>query len=426
MPKSSIETMKWKINNSIGNDAELIFYGDVVEKIPTQWWTGEKIDGNFIELDQFTKDIEELKTKDNITIRINSGGGDFFSGVTIHNLLKSLPAKKKVIIDGIAASAASIIACAGDEVQVYPGSMMMIHQAKNLMCGWFNVDDLTRGINRLNSAKESMTAIYKEKCKKDEAEIEQLIDAETWLVGQRAVDEGFANSVIKNYETDVEFKIENNGRIVIANGVKHDISAYKNFPKKDLNIKEENLIEKITNKVINTLAGKQATTGTEEVKNLVEEVVESPQNKTEREKEMCKNVEELRTAYPDLVAQVEKTASEQAKTQASIDERQRIQEIEEVQASIGDSELVVKAKFGKNEEVMNAKELAFLAMKSQQKQGEKYLANLEEDTATSKTDDVVTVPNSGSANNQTEEAQTAASMCEVFKTVSQEKNGGIK
>lgn len=425
MPKNSIEMLNYKIINKTNDEGEIIFYGQVVEQIPTDWF-GDPIEGMYIALDDFMKDLEQIKNKDKLTIRLNSVGGDFNTGVVIHNLLKDLNAHKTGIIDGLAASAASVIACACDELQVFPSSRFMIHNAQAGLCGWFDEDGLQKIINRLGSCKTSMTQIYKDRSGKTDEEIQSLTKQETWYVGQEIIDAGFADVLISNENQDIKMKIENNGKILVANGIKHDISAYKNFPKEDLNIKEENFIEKVTNKVLSSLAGKQSTTGVGEDKNLVEEVVETPQNKTEREKEMCKNVEELRTAYPDLVAQVEKTVSEQAKTQASIDERKRIQEIEEVQASIGDTELIAKAKFGKDEEVMNAKDLAFIAMKNQQNQGADYLSNLEADKTAAKTDEVVTVPNTGAANGQSEEAQVAASLCDVFKATAEEKNGGIK
>ena len=113
---------------SIGDDeGEITLYGDVVSRQPVDWWTGEPEPGLYIAPESFMEDLAAVKGKSNITIKINSCGGDLYTGIAIHNAIKGLTGHKVVVVEGIAASAASVIACAGDEVQVYPGSMVMIH-----------------------------------------------------------------------------------------------------------------------------------------------------------------------------------------------------------------------------------------------------------------------------------------------------------
>ena len=89
--------------------AEINMYGEVVSRIPVDWWTGEKIPGNFIALDEFLEDLKEIEDKANINIHINSVGGDFYAGLAIYNRLKVLAGNVTTINDGLAASAASII-----------------------------------------------------------------------------------------------------------------------------------------------------------------------------------------------------------------------------------------------------------------------------------------------------------------------------
>lgn len=103
--------------------AEIVLYGDIVSQQPVDFWTGQAIEGNYITPEGFLDDLSKCKGKNNLTIRLNSCGGDLFTGIAIHNALKGFNGKKTVIVEGIAASAASVIACAGDEVQVYPGSI---------------------------------------------------------------------------------------------------------------------------------------------------------------------------------------------------------------------------------------------------------------------------------------------------------------
>lgn len=369
-----VEKMNYKIINKINDKGEIQFYGEVVEEQPIDWWTGQPIEGMFISLDGFLKDLEQLKNKTEITVRINSCGGDFNTGVVIHNLLKDLPARKIGVIDGLAASAASIIACACDELKVFPSSRLMIHKAQAGLCGYFDEEKLNQAYNRLKTCKSSMIPIYQAKCKKSEKEIEDIINAETWYVGQEIIDNGFAETLI-DAEKDVNLKIDNNGKFVIANGIKHDISNFKNFSKE--NISEETMIEKIKNKVLNAINDNK--------KEIVKE--ESVQNQEREEKIMCKTVEELRTAYPELVAQVEKEAVENSTKDVLMNERKRISEIEEIQDTINDAEMVKNAKFGENP--MQAQELALFALKKQKELASAYLDNVASDNADAKVNDIV-------------------------------------
>lgn len=358
------EKLNYKIINKINDKGEIQFYGEVVEEKPTDWWTGQPIEGMFISLDGFLKDLEQLRNKSEITVRINSCGGDFNTGVVIHNLLKDLSAHKIGIIDGLAASAASIIACACDELRVFPSSRFMIHKAQAGLCGFFDEEKLLQACNRLQTCKAAMLPIYQAKCKKSEEELTNLINAETWFTGQEIIDNGFADTLVS--DKDVKMKIDNNGKFVIANGIKHDISNYKNFSKDDL--KEETFIEKITNKVLNALS---------DTNKPITDISNTDTQAKEREEIMCKTVDELRTAYPDLVAQVEKEAVKNSKVEILAQERKRISEIEEIQDTIADAELVQKAKFGENP--MQAQELAFIAMKQQKEQAADYLSKVKED-----------------------------------------------
>ena len=123
---------------SIGDDeGEITLYGDVVSRQPVDWWTGEPEPGLYIAPESFMEDLAAVKGKSNITIKINSCGGDLYTGIAIHNAIKGLTGHKVVVVEGIAASAASVIACAGDEVQVYPGSMVMIHGVAGLLYDYY-------------------------------------------------------------------------------------------------------------------------------------------------------------------------------------------------------------------------------------------------------------------------------------------------
>lgn len=114
----------WNVVSAADGDAaEITMYGDVCAQQPVDWWTGEPEPGMYITPEGFLDDLAQIKDKGQITIKLNSCGGDLYTGIAIHNALKGLKGHKTVIVEGIAASAASVIACAGDDVQVYPGSM---------------------------------------------------------------------------------------------------------------------------------------------------------------------------------------------------------------------------------------------------------------------------------------------------------------
>ena len=111
-------------------EAELFLYGDVVDTVPTDFWTGEKIDGDFIAQDDFVKDIRSLKEQGvtDLTVHINSCGGNLYTGSAIHDLLKEMVQNVTVIIEGIAASAATVIAVAGNTVKMMKNGLFMIHE----------------------------------------------------------------------------------------------------------------------------------------------------------------------------------------------------------------------------------------------------------------------------------------------------------
>ena len=135
---------------SVGeNDVEISLYGEVVSTRPVDWWTGNPIPGNFIALDEFLKDLDELGTKDNITVHINSVGGDLYAGIAIYNRLKGLGANIITINDGLAASAGSIIFMSGNERRVNSGSNLMIHGAAGFMCGYYQMQDLQTSAKQL-------------------------------------------------------------------------------------------------------------------------------------------------------------------------------------------------------------------------------------------------------------------------------------
>ena len=131
----------------------------------------------------------------NITVWINSPGGDCVAAAQIYNMLMDYPHDVTVKIDGIAASAASVIAMAGTKVLMSPVSMIMIHNPMTVAMG--DTGEMQKAIEMLSSVKESIINAYEIKTGMSRAKLSHLMDAETWMDARKAVELGFADEVMK-------------------------------------------------------------------------------------------------------------------------------------------------------------------------------------------------------------------------------------
>ncbi len=131
----------------------------------------------------------------NITVWINSPGGDCVAAAQIYNMLREYEGKVTVKIDGIAASAASVIAMVGDTVLMSPVSMMMIHNPMTIAFG--DSGEMQRAIDMLKSVKDSIINAYELKTGLTRTKLAHLMDAETWMDAGKAVELGFADGIIK-------------------------------------------------------------------------------------------------------------------------------------------------------------------------------------------------------------------------------------
>ena len=154
----------------------------------------------------FKSDLDSGKGP--ITVWINSPGGDVWAAAQIYNMLLSYGEKVTVKIDGLAASAASVIAMAGDEVLVSPVSMLMIHNPSTMAMG--DKDDLTQAISMLDSVKDSILNAYVKKTGLSKNKLSKLMDDETWMDANKAVELHFADRVMERpdlYHEDEPEKI---------------------------------------------------------------------------------------------------------------------------------------------------------------------------------------------------------------------------
>jgi ATP-dependent Clp protease, protease subunit len=137
--------------------------------------------------------IKDAGDFSSIQVRINSPGGSAFEGVAIANLLRAQGKPISVNVDGLAASAASIIAMCGDTISMGTGSMMMIHNAWTV--GYGNAQELRKIADTLEKVSTSIAEMYIARTGKSAAEIKSLMDAETWLSAEECVNQKFADSV---------------------------------------------------------------------------------------------------------------------------------------------------------------------------------------------------------------------------------------
>ena len=150
-------------------------------------WTGGGVTASRI-----SAALRSIGNKD-ITVRINSPGGDMFEGIAIYNLLRAHPAKVTVEVLGWAASAASIIAMAGDDIRMGLGSFMMVHNAWGMVIG--NRHDMREAAELFDQFDAALADIYQARTGMERADIEQLMNAETFMTAAQTVEYGFADVV---------------------------------------------------------------------------------------------------------------------------------------------------------------------------------------------------------------------------------------
>lgn len=327
----------YNIVNVGENDAEINMYGEVVMAHPVDWWTGEKLPGNFIALDEFLQDLEELSTKDNITIHINSVGGDFYAGLAIYNRLTALDANIITINDSLAASAGSIILQAGNVRKVRAASNVMVHGVIALLRGYYNAQDLKKVIKQFDANNKALINAYVEASGQDADKVKSYVDKETWLTGHEAVDAGFADEVI-DLDGKLDMSVAQNRSHMIVNGLRMSAQWMPTTLPNGISIEAS---ENRSNPAAAPSGGNITDGGT------------NP---------MINTIDELREAYPELTAQLEAAVRADALAQGAADERARLEAIDCIRDNIGNPELVRNAMFGEN--AMTAEQLAFEALRN--------------------------------------------------------------
>ncbi len=297
----------WQIRAQSDNEAEVLIYGEIGTD---DYWSD-------ITAKDFAKELKNIGDIKKLSIRINSPGGDVFAAQAIYSMLKRHSAQKKVFIDGLAASAASIIAMAGDKLVMPFNSMLMIHNPWSWGSG--DSGDFRQLADNLDKVRETMLNVYEKKTGLSNDEIKALLDAETWMTAQDALDMGFADEI--------------EGAIEIA-----------------------------------ACASTITTTSKKYFKRIPEALLGRRKGE---DKPMEITASVLASKYPEIYDQIKKEGYDEGiKT-----ERKRIQDIEDLGCT--DIELVNKAKYETGESVA---EVAVKILKAQSQKKTERLLELEKDS----------------------------------------------
>ena len=379
-PKAiSINRGPYVMEMADGENAEITMYGEIVERHPKHWWTGEPLEGDFIVQDEFLRDLENLSGAKTLTIRMHSIGGEAGVSILIHNRLRDLAAKGtvlKCIVDGVAMSGGSLIMCACDDVEVNPSSLVMIHKAVISLENSCNADDLRKYAAALDASDEAQVSIYKRKALAlSDMTISNMMAKTTYMTGTEAVEKGFADKLLEN-AVPLDIAASADGRSLFVRGRQFHLTPGMFAP---------DTIPTVTPEVVSSVetnTNQPAQTGSEGGKTM--------------------DLIKLRKEDPELFAQLMAEAnagapaSAESRTpapQGSPDavsaavqaEQKRIREIDAL-AGLFDAETINAAKYG--DHPCTAQEMVYQAAQKASQQGRKFLAALEADTAASGAQDV--------------------------------------
>ena len=312
--------------------SELLLYGAISSQ--QSWWEDRVTPGKFNqELAALGEDVPE------IVVRINSGGGDVFAANAIYTRLKDHSAKITVKIDGWAASAATIIAMAGDTIKIARNGVFMIHDPAMTVWDTFKAEDFEKMAEELKVIKQSIVNTYAMKTGRPEQEISDFMAEEKWWTGDAAVENGFCDELMFEESKTV---VENANRIVV-NTIPIDISGFKTVPKALLDSKDYPQNNK----------------------------QEKEEEKRMEPKDTITTIDALKAAYPGLVADIENAAKKE--------ERERIKGIMDMVPD-GYESIAEDAMF---QNPVTAEAVAVKIIAEQKKQGGKYLEDRRTDAENS-------------------------------------------
>jgi len=335
----------WQFRNQADGSGELLLYGDIANE---KSWYSDNVTPK-----QFAEDLAGLGAVSNITVRITSGGGDVFAAQAIGNLLEQHAATVTARIDGVCASAATIVASHCNKVIAANDSTYMVHPV-SMYCGYANAADLQKYLEALATIKENIISLYAKKTGHTKDEVTAWMDAESWWTGPQAKENGFVDE-LTDEETNATY--ENRGGVLFVNS----ISMGAEFDKVPEFVR--NRVKRVVNiKPMPAQARDNQPAG-------------QPEKQQEVQDMEIKTVDDLRKAYPALVDQIEQAARAAATEAATNAERTRIKDLEDM-ALTGSEKLLAEAKY---EKPMSAEDFAKALVKNAKTQGATYLAQAKDD-----------------------------------------------
>ena len=356
---SRTEPKFWDFIDNGDDTAELQLFGTISSQ---ESWR----DDDCVTYRNFINDLNGLGDKKTINVTIQSGGGDVFAANAIYTALMTNKARITGTVIGICASAATIILMACDDRKIAENAVLMVHNPSVSLFGSYQADELAKLTEVTGQVKKSIMTAYMSRLDKTEDEISQLMDEETWYVGQEAVDAGFCDSVVQASFTDSAA-----GHFFI-DGTPHTFKDYmETAVPEDIRKRAQGITPPPVRRTAGTFSGmadrtQERKTGMDE-KNMV-----------------ITDAAGLKAAYPQLCAQIGAEAVEA--------ERERLRAIDEIAAGIP-GDLLAKAKY---EEPISAADLALAQMKANNAAGQQFLAGMVADMQDSGTATVPTDPNVGS------------------------------
>lgn len=213
-----------KVTDKGNESGEIYIYGPITD----EKWTEEEVTPFW-----FKDQIAKLSKIKNINLYINSPGGGVFAGLTIYNIIKRLSANVTAYIDGLAASIASVIPMAAAKIVMPKNALMMIHNPIGIAVG--TAEDMRNEADLLDRAKLAIRSTYENKTKKAEKIISDMMNAQTWMTGEEAVTNGFAD--ILDEQKDMKAYLD--GEKFTINGLNVDLSNFKTFPKNRFNSNDD-------------------------------------------------------------------------------------------------------------------------------------------------------------------------------------------
>ena len=267
----------WKFKNSADGAAELLLYGEISDAS----WYGDEVTPK-----KFAEDLAACGGKD-LTVRVNSPGGDVFAAQAIYNQLKAYTGNVTVKIDGMCASAATVIACAGETVIMPSNTIYMIHNPKSAMLGYYDAVQLGKASDRLASVKQTIVNVYMARVGNtlSEVQVKHKMDAEEWMTADKAKEYGFVDEITD--EIPIENRWEDN--LLIVNSVSCKLDRFENVA--DLRA----ILPEKKNRS-DTIMGMTATEALAAIKNLLTGENKEPQTQEVQRDTSEQNAEDVRAA----------------------------------------------------------------------------------------------------------------------------------